>query len=323
MLAQEQPAGGFEVIVADGMSNDGTRNILLKLAEQDPRLRIIDNPDLIVSTGLNAAIRGARGRVIARMDAHTQYAPDYVRRCVEVLEETGADNVGGPWVAQGSGKIGAAIAAAFQSPFATGGGRAHDLHYSGPVDTVYLGCWHRALFDRIGLFDEELVRNQDDEFNLRLVRSGGKVWQSVKIKSIYAPRESLRQLFTQYAQYGYWKARILHKYRLPASVRHLVPASFVLALLSLPALSLLWTTAIWLWMALLGFYAIVNIALSALTAGSKGWNLFFVLPAVFATFHLAYGWGFLRGFTDFIIFKRKPAPSYGTLTRSSHEKIIC
>ena len=157
-----------------------------------------------------------------------------------MLQETGADNVGGPWVARGKGKVGMAIAAAFESPFSCGGARGHDPKYSGPVDTVYLGCWRREIFDRIGLFDEELVRNQDDEFNLRLVRSGGKVWQSVAIKSCYHPRESLRHLFKQYVQYGYWKARVLKKHRLPASVRHLVPSIFVLTLAHLPLISLVW-----------------------------------------------------------------------------------
>src|SRR5215472_14928877 len=134
ILAQETPTGGFEVIVADGMSDDGTREILQKLAGEDPRLRFIDNPGRIVSTGLNQAIRVARGEIIARMDAHTEYAPDYIRQCVTVLEETGADNVGGAWVAKGDGLVSSAIAAAFQSPFAAGGATGHDPSYEGAVD---------------------------------------------------------------------------------------------------------------------------------------------------------------------------------------------
>jgi succinoglycan biosynthesis protein ExoA len=322
ILAQESPPGGFEVIVADGMSDDGTRDILSKLANENSKIRIIDNPGGIVSTGLNSGIRSARGRIIIRMDAHTSYATDYVRRCVEVLRETAADNVGGPWVARGKGRVGTAIAAAFQSSFATGGAKGHDPNYSGSVDTVYLGCWPREVFDRIGTFDEELVRNQDDEFNLRLSRSGGKIWQSTKIKSWYHPRETLRQLFRQYVQYGYWKARILQKHRLPASVRHLIPASFILMLALLPLLSLFWPAAFWAWLALLGLYMTANISLSAFTAAAHGWNLFPLLPAVFATFHFAYGWGFLRGFADFIIFRRKPVQSYTALTRPSSEDLV-
>lgn len=152
ILAQETPPGGFEIIVADGMSDDGAREILDRLAAETPHLRVIDNPGRIVSTGLNAAILEARGDIIVRMDAHTKYAPDYLSQCVWVLRETDADNVGGPWVAHGQGLVGQAVAAAFHSPFAVGGARGHDSRYEGIVDTVYLGCWPREVFDRIGFF---------------------------------------------------------------------------------------------------------------------------------------------------------------------------
>ena len=128
---QELPPGEVEVIIADGRSDDGTLDILRRLAKEDPRLCIVDNPGRIVSTGLNAAIRVAQGSIIIRMDAHTEYAPDYIRQCLAVLQETGADNVGGPWVAEGKGLVGRAIAAAFQSPFSVGGPRGHDPDYVG------------------------------------------------------------------------------------------------------------------------------------------------------------------------------------------------
>jgi succinoglycan biosynthesis protein ExoA len=322
ILAQESPPGEFEVIVADGMSDDGTRTILSKLSKENSQLRLVDNPGRIVSTGLNGAIRLARGKVIIRMDAHTSYAPDYIRRCVEVLRETAADNVGGPWVARGTGRIGRAIAAAFQSSFAAGGARGHDPNYSGPVDTVYLGCWPREVFDRIGFFDEDLVRNQDDEFNLRLVRSGGKIWQSTKIKSWYHPRQTLRQLFRQYIQYGYWKVRVIQKHRLPASVRHLVPPCFILVLIILPIISLYWRPAFWAWLGVLLVYLLSNILASLSTAAYRGWELFPSLFPIFATFHLAYGWGFLKGFVDFFVLGRQPAQSYKALTRPSGEGLI-
>jgi glycosyltransferase involved in cell wall biosynthesis len=322
ILAQEKPPGGFEVIVADGMSDDGTREILMRLLNEGSQVRIVDNPGGIVSTGLNGAIRLARGKVIIRMDSHTSYAPDYVRRCVEVLTETAADNVGGPWVARGTGRIGRAIAAGFQSSFAAGGARSHDPNYSGPVDTVYLGCWPREVFDRIGFFDEDLVRNQDDEFNLRLVRSGGKLWQSTKIQSWYHPRETLRRLFSQYVQYGYWKVRVIQKHTLPASLRHIIPASFILVLLVLPIMSLYWAPAFWMWLGLLTLYLLFNIFASLLTAAYRDWGLFPILPAVFATFHFAYGWGFLRGFADFFVLRRQPTESYKELTRPSREEFM-
>jgi succinoglycan biosynthesis protein ExoA len=322
ILSQDPPPGRFEVIVADGMSNDGTREIVLRQALADSRIRMIDNPASFVSSGLNAAIREAQGAIIIRMDAHTSYATDYVRRCVEVLKETGADNVGGPWVACGKGKIGQAIAAAFQSPFSCGGARGHDAKYSGPVDTVYLGCWRREIFDRIGLFDADLVRNQDDELNLRIVRSGGKIWQSTKIRSCYRPRESLGYLFAQYLQYGYWKACILRKHHLPASFRHVVPAGFLLALALLPVVSIFWSTALWLWVDLLAVYVTVTILLSVFTASTSGWKLFPLLPPIFWIFHIAYGWGFLRGFADFVILRRKISRGYAALTRPSRQQIV-
>jgi glycosyltransferase involved in cell wall biosynthesis len=321
IMAQEAPPGGLEVIVADGMSVDGTRAILKRYERENACIRVVDNPSRIVSTALNVGIREARGFIIIRMDAHTSYAPDYVRQCVQALEETGADNVGGPWIARGRGRIGRAIAAAFQSPFGCGGARGHDRSYSGPVDTVYLGCWRREIFDRIGFFDEELVRNQDDEFNLRIVRSGGKVYQSVKIRSWYYPRENLYQLFVQYAQYGYWKACILRKHRLPASLRHIIPAGFIFMMVVLPILSFFWPIVLVAWFFLLGLYISVNILLSVLTAAYNGWQVFLLLPLVFAVFHFAYGLGFLKGFADFILLRRKSSRIFTALTRSSREEL--
>jgi succinoglycan biosynthesis protein ExoA len=317
ILAQEPPSGGFEVIVADGMSDDGTREILQQLADEDLRLRFIDNPGRIVSTGLNQAIRAARGEVIARMDAHTDYARDYIRQCVTVLEETGADNAGGAWVAKGDGLVSRAIAAAFQSPFSAGGATGHDPSYEGSVDLVYLGCWRREVCDRIGLFDEELVRNQDDEFNFRLKLAGGKIWQSPRIKSWYKPRGSLCALFKQYMQYGYWKVRVIQKHRMPASLRHLVPGMFVLLMLVLPLVALWWSLAGWAWLALMGIYTLGNVAASSLTAARQGWNLFLLLPCVFACYHFGYGLGFLHGIWDLVVLRRRPSRTYTELTRAS------
>lgn len=316
ILHQQCPRGGFEVIVIDAMSDDGTREIISRLTHEDSRIRMIDNPIGIVSAGLNAGIKIARGAIVIRMDAHASYAPDYITECIQILHATGADNVGGPCVAQGRGRVGKVIAAAFQSRLGCGSARGHDPNYSGPVDTIYLGCWHRKIFDRIGLFDEDLVRNQDDEWNFRLVRSGGMLWQSVKIKSCYYPRENLRDLFMQYLQYGYWKALILQKHYAPASMRHLIPALFVLALLLLPAVSLLWPLALWGWKILLALYVFMTVSVSILTAASKGWCLLPLLPCVFMIFHIAYGWGFLRGFADFIILGRESRRGYSRLSRS-------
>lgn len=315
LLAQDLSAGSFEIIVADGQSDDGTRDVLHRLCNEYPCVRVVDNPGRIVSTGLNSAIRAARGKIIVRIDVHTRYASDYVSQCISVLQETGADNVGGPWVAQGIGYIGRAIAAAFQSPFSAGGARGHNPNYTGLVDTVYLGCWPQDVFDRIGFFDEELVRNQDDEFNLRLNRAGGRIWQSPRIKSWYHPRNSLRSLWRQYMQYGYWKVRVIQKHHIPASVRHLVPAAFVLVMLTLPLVGLIWREALWIWCALAGLYAISAVIASIEASARTSVALFPILPAVFACFHLGYGYGFLRGIWAFVIRRRSSEGAMCTLTR--------
>ena len=319
ILRQEQLPAGFELIVADGMSDDGTREILMEMAKKEGRLRIVDNPARIVAAGLNAAIGLAEGGIIVRVDAHTEYAPDYVRNCLQVLQATDAQNVGGPWVARGEGFIGEAIAAAFQSSFAVGSARGHNPDYEGVVDTVYLGCWPRDVFDRIGLFDEELVRNQDDEFNLRLTAHGGLVWQSPRIRSWYKPRKSLRALLGQYKQYGYWKVRVIQKHGKPASLRHLIPAGSVLALIALTVASLwLPLAARALWGGIAAYLGAVLIA-SILTARARGWKLLPVLPFVFACYHFGYGYGFLRGLFDFLILRRGPHRAYTSLTRTPPE----
>jgi succinoglycan biosynthesis protein ExoA len=308
VLRQEFRGMGWEIILADGMSEDGTREILQEYAALHAELRVIENPGRIVSTGLNAAIRAACGLIILRMDAHTRYAPDYSARCIETLEATGADNVGGPACTEASGSRARAVAAAYHSRFCTGA-RFHDVNYQGWVETVTYGCWRRSTFDQIGLFDETLVRNQDDELNLRLIRAGGRIWQTPEIKSWYSPRSTLTAIFRQYFQYGFWKVAVIRKHRIPASWRHAVAPLFVLVNLSLMiALSVSplsgstrWTPALAaLWGLLLLAYATANVTASVAAAKENGWDLFFYLPAAFAAYHIAWGLGFLVGVVQLV-----------------------
>jgi glycosyltransferase involved in cell wall biosynthesis len=189
LLQQEFGGIEWEAVIADGMSTDGTRRILEEYSQREPRLRVIDNPRKVTPSGLNAAVRAASGDVIVRMDAHTEYATDYVRRCVDELHTRKVDNVGGPARTKSDTYMRRAIAAAYHSPFACGGARFHDENYEGYVETVTYGCWRKSTLERLGLFDESLIRNQDDELNLRIIQSGGKVWQSPKIVSWYYPRK--------------------------------------------------------------------------------------------------------------------------------------
>lgn len=317
VLSQKPVPGGFEIIVVDGISDDGTREILDQLARRERGLTVIDNPDRIASRAMNAGIRQARGRYIAIMGAHNHYAPNYLRSSLAVLQETGADNVGGSMICRGESWLQKAIAIAHHSRFSVGGARWHDVYYEGPADTVFGGFYRREVFQHIGLFDETLVRNQDDELNLRLTRAGGRIWQSPRIKSWYHPRASLAALFRQYIQYGYWKIRVVQKHGKPASVRHLVPGSFVFCLLALPLLAIFYPLALWVWAGMVVQYVGCNLFASTATAARKGWRFLLVLPAVFACYHFGYGFGFLYGVIDFVVLRRAPSEAFSNLTRSS------
>jgi glycosyltransferase involved in cell wall biosynthesis len=305
LLAQRDLPGSIEILVSDGMSADDTRAIVEEYARKDPRVRLVDNPRRIVSTALNEAIRLAQGEIILRVDAHTVVEDDYVAACIDVLRRSGADNVGGPWrAAPGDSFWSRSIAATFQHPFAVGGARSHRLDYEGPADSVYLGCWRRRVFDEVGLFDEELVRNQDDEFNLRLNRRGKTVWQSPRIRCWYAARNTLSSLWAQYFQYGFWKIRVMQKHRMPASIRHVVPLAFVCGLLVGASLSFLHPLLAWVYVGACALYLLMVVAASAHVALKKGLRLLPFLPATFITYHLAYGLGSLCGAAHFLVLRR-------------------
>jgi len=314
LLRQQPLPCGFEIIVADGMSEDGTRSVLAELAQSDPRVRVIDNPARGISAGLNAAIRASRGNIIIRADAHSDYADDYLVCCVETLIRTGADNVGGPARTRVRGYVQQAVAAAYHAPMVVGGARFHQIGHAGFVDTVTYGCWRRAIFTRVGLFDETLARNEDDELNLRITRSGGKIWQSPAIRSWYYPRQTLDSLFQQYYQYGYWKVHVIRKHRAYASIRHLIPGFMVfsgmLGLLLSPFSN---HARLALAIGIAVYVVFVGLA-SVQAARKKGWRLLPILPVVILSFHLSYGIGFLFGFFD-VFLKRTPPQQVEKLTR--------
>jgi len=300
MRQQLPPGWRLQLVVADGQSDDGTRELLQAFAEREPRLVWIDNPARIVSTGLNAALKLATGEAIVRMDVHSEYSDDYVAQCLAVLAETGGDNVGGPWRAvpdANAGPMQHAVAAAFQSRWVAGGALSRQLDHNGWVDTVYLGAWPRATFTRFGGFDEQLVRNQDDEHNLRIVKGGGRVWQSSRIQSVYRPRATLSQVFRQYLQYGYWKPFVMKKHGQAASLRHLVPSVFVAALAVSVLVAGLSAEPLGVLAAL---YALAVLAMAAAVASSQRLALPVLMrvPAVIVAYHFGYGIGSLIGWWD-------------------------
>lgn len=318
VLAQRLPPGlALEIVLADGASDDGTRARLEARAAAEPRLRVVDNPERITPTALNHAIAQARGEVVVRMDVHTVYAEDYVAACVQALQTTGASCVGGAW-RPGPARSArqAAIARAFESRFGSGGAASRREGWSGPVDTVYLGAWWRDELLRLGGFDPALVRNQDDELNLRIHRSGGVVWQSAAIRSWYTPRASFGALARQFYQYGYWKVPVIRKHRLPAAPRHLVPFGFLVTLLGGGLLAPWWPPAGGLAASLGGLYAVL--ALGAAAADARPWReplAWLGIAWAFACMHLSYGLGFGRALLETVLLRRGPAASATRLTR--------
>ncbi len=317
VLAQEHSESWyFELIVADGMSDDGTWERLQDLRRLDSRIRVIRNPKQSTPAGLNAAINLSNGSIIARMDVHTEYEPDYLQKCLSTMESTGADNVGGPQRARSDSYFRAAVALCHHSRFGSGGGKSHAQNFTGWVDTVYLGCWRKETLVALGFFDEELVRNQDDELNLRLTRAGGRIWQSPEIKSWYYPRRKLSELYKQYQQYGYWKVRVIQKHRIPASVRHLVPAGFLSSLIVLSLLSFCNAFFLYLLSALLGIYILASIfSALAICLSKDNVKYFPIMPLIFGACHFGYGLGFLAGCIDFTLLKGKNADSFSDLSR--------
>jgi len=308
ILAGDYPLRRLEILVVDGLSGDGTRDILRTYAAGHSCITVLDNHQLSTPAALNLAIRSASGSVIIRMDAHVLYPPDYVRRLVEALEETGADNVGGvlETVPANDTPTARAIALGLSHPFGVGNshfrtGTAHRRE----VDTVPFGCYRRETFDRIGLFDEELVRNQDDELNFRLIARGGRVLLLPEVTCRYFARRSFGQVARMYYQYGYFKPLVARKVGRIMTVRQLVPSMLVAALLGSASVSLWMPEAAAILVALVAIYGGFVLACSIAATGSD-LRCGLALAAVFPTLHFSYGIGFIRGIYDHFIARSLP-----------------
>ena len=292
VLAQDYP-GPLEVVVAVAPSSDDTAGVARELADDDERVVLVDNPTGGTAAGLNAAIGGSRGDVVVRVDGHAELGEGYVRRAVRTLQRTGADNVGGVQDAVGTTPMQRAVAAAMTSRFGVGDARFHYGGAEGPTDTVYLGVFRRTALDRVGGFDETLVRNQDYELNWRLRDSGGTVWFDPSLRVTYRPRATLRALARQYHEYGRWKRLVLARDRRSLRWRQVVPPVTVLAnLLGLVLGLTRWRPA------LLAPLTYALAAVAAAVSTPVPWPIRARLPAVFAVMHHAWGTGFLRGTPD-------------------------
>lgn len=237
LYAFDPPEGGYEVIVIDGMSDDGTREILQKLQMRYPELILIDNKERFVSHGMNLGISQASGEYIVRADVRCIHPTTYLLDLLALSQRSGADNVGGVLVPISEDRyIPTCIRFAYKSRIAMGGALRDRGDFEGETDTVYGGCFKKETLIRIGLYDEEMVRNQDDELSFRLRKAGGKIIQSGKIKVQYAPRGTYRQLYKQFSQYGYWKVAVLQRHPQQGSFRHFLPLGLVLGFIFFSAI---------------------------------------------------------------------------------------
>ena len=311
IIEQDYPHATLEIIIADGMSDDGTRAIIEKYQENFHNIKIVDNPERIVPTGFNRALSEAKGEIIIRIDGHSAIDKNYIDNCIKLLKYKVADCVGGATKHIAIGKIGQVVNAVQSTMFGVGGVAFRtDVTTGKFVDTLAFGAYNRKVFELIGGYDEELIRNQDDEFNFRLIQNGGKIWLDPSIKSVYYPRNNFKQLFKQYFQYGFYKVRVIQKRGGVASWRHLVPGTFILCL----ALSLiinLTANIKWLFYLVLGSYCTANLIATSLEAfkqitNPKHRNINYslisniaLLPVTFLTIHFSYGLSFLIGLVYF------------------------
>lgn len=297
--AQDYPADLIEILVADGRSTDRTREILARLSAADPRIRMVDNPARLQAAGLGLLVKEATGDVIVRMDVHAEYAPDYVRRCVETLEKTGADNVGGAQRARAKTAFQRALCAALSSPLGVGGAKYRSPLAEGFVDTVFLGAFRRRVFETVGLWDPGAITNEDAELNQRILDAGGQIYLSKDIVVHYFPRDSMKALAKQYFRYGRGRARTLLKLGRFPNLRPLLPFIMVSGAATLLLVPPLWPLA----PAAFATYALITGAEAVRVGAELGPTAIPTVWAIFPVLHASHGAGFAAGLWQYL---RKP-----------------
>lgn len=296
VLAQDYPPELLEIMVADGRSTDRTREIVQRVAAEDARVVLVDNPGRLQAAAMNEVVRRSRGDVIVRMDVHCEYARDYVRKCVEVLERTGADNVGGAQRAHAETPFQEALCAALESPLGVGRARYRSPDNEGFVDTVFLGAFRRKVFEEVGLYDPGAITNEDSELNQRILAAGGRVYLSREIVVRYAPRDSHRKLARQYYRYGRGRARTALKHRSLHSVHGLIPFLMVVVGTALVATSPLHG----LTPLALGAYGALTAAEAIRVGRRLGLARIPVVWSIFPILHVAHGVGAAAGFLHYL-----------------------
>jgi cellulose synthase/poly-beta-1,6-N-acetylglucosamine synthase-like glycosyltransferase len=299
IVDQNYEKNKYEIIIVDGMSDDATRKIVKRFETKYDNIKLLDNPHKTVPYALNLGIKQASGNVIVRVDGHAVLEKDYLNKCHKYLVQTKADCVGGAIESINDTFIGKAIALAMSSQFGVGNARFRTSGKEGLVDCLAFGAYRREIFNKIGCFNEEFVRCQDDEFNYRLRKLGGKIYFSPEIKSYYYPRSDLRKLWRQYYQYGFWKVRVLQKHFKTIQPRQFVPPIFVMALISTGLLGIFSKMSLAIFLFITSLYLIFSLSVSLKISFKNGHKFFYILPVIFSILHVSYGSGFLAGIFGF------------------------
>ena len=286
----------IELLLIDGLSNDKTREIVGSYIDQYPWIKLFDNPQKIVPTAMNIGIKNAIGDIIVRIDAHSIFPINYISTLVKYLQELDADNVGSvvQTLPANNSLMAKSIATALSSRF--GVGNSHFRTGTEKIiktDTVPFGCFKRTVFDKIGLYDEELIRNQDDELNARIIKNGGSIYLIPGLDVKYYARDSISKTRKMFYQYGLYKPLVNKKLRSPATIRQFFPLLFLLGLLF--GLILSFVNSVFLKIYLTVIFVYITGSIYFGLKDSKDKKEVFLLPIVFLNIHLAYGWGYLAG----------------------------
>ena len=314
LLKQDYGMSALEIILVDGNSEGKTAEIIREYQQEHTVFKLLENPQRTVQHALNIGMKAAQGRYIVRMDAHSEYTDDYISKCVEYLNKTDAVNVGGPMIAEGKTPVQKAIAAAYHSKFALGGGKNHDENYEGYTDTVYLGAFKKETLEEVGYYDDRFNINEDDELNIRLKKKGGKIYITPQIKSTYYPRSTYRELFKQYFSYGEWKVAIRKKHGEHDRLSHYIPFIFVLGLAVGGIISILSPfifneSCCWvipsIFGGVCGLYLILDIFFSFTNKRADSIVQKLRLIWIHIILHVSYGCGYIKGIFRFWNFPEK------------------
>jgi glycosyltransferase involved in cell wall biosynthesis len=303
MLQQDYP--NLEILVCDGMSDDGTRGVLEKYAD-NPKVRVLDNPARVTPIALNLGIQNAIGEIIIIFGAHATMHEDYVLKSVETFfGDQSIGCVGGMLNQINENAEAAVISIAMSSAFGVGNAHFRTGTKFGYVDTVAFGAYKREVFETVGLFDEQLVRNQDDEFNFRVLKGGFKIYLNREIKADYYVRGDFQKLWRQYYQYGYWKVYVNRKHKTVTTYRQVVPALMVFCFVSTIVLSLFYPE-VWNVFALGVIVYLIAAIHFAHENVSFNKTIFGVIKSFFVL-HFSYGTGYIKGIFDFLVLNKKSA----------------